>query len=87
MTELFSITITTTSDFGELPSFFTDKGEPVGRTLRGRRNDFDPNNIYYIYDVESSPNMFEQLSSGTAKLYNVTDYTVERSLTHWVRKD
>ena len=86
MTELFSITITTTADLGELPSFFTDKGELVGQTLCGRRNDFDPNHIYYTYDVESSRNMFEQLSSGTAKLYNITDYTVERSLNHWVRK-
>lgn len=87
MTELFSLTITTTANLGESPSFFTDKGEPVGRTLCGRRNDFDPNHIYYTYDVESSQNMFEQLSNGTVRLYNVTDYTVERSLTHWVRKD
>ena len=73
MTELFTFTITTTVDLGESPSLFTDKGEFVGRVLYGRRNDLDPNHIFYTYDIESDKNMFEQPSSGTAKLYDITD--------------
>ena len=87
MTELFTISITTKQDLGADPSFFTQEGELVGRTLRCHKNTFDPDNIFFVYDVESCHQIFENLSTGKDKLYNLSNYSVTRSTVRWIRDD
>lgn len=47
MRELFTITITTSKDFGESPDFFTDEGKYIGRVLCSRKNNIDSKYIFY----------------------------------------
>ena len=86
MSDIFTFTVTTTTDLGDPPELFTTEGEFVGRILRSNKNDMNPKHVFYSCDVESSRDMFEKLSSGMVKLYKVDDYTIGRSSTHWVRQ-
>lgn len=87
MNDLFVMTITTNeSNPKEGRSFFTDKGEYIGRVLHTRKNDIDPNNPFSSYDVETSEELYKQLSEGTAKIYGLDGYTVGKSSTHYFRK-
>lgn len=87
MNEPFVITITTTeSNPKEGRSFFTDNGECIGRVLHARKNDIDPKNPFSSYDVETSEEIYMQLSEGMVKIYGLEDYTVSKSSTHYIRK-
>lgn len=87
MNDPFVITITTNeSNPKEGRSFFTDKGECIGRVLHIRKNDIDPDNPFSSYDVETSEKLYRQLSEGTAKIYGLEDYTIGKSVTHYSRK-
>lgn len=87
MNEPFVITITTNESYPkEDRSFFTDKGECIGRVLHTSKNDIDPKKPFSSYDVETSEEVYSQLLEGTVKIYGLEDYTVSKSSTHYIRK-
>lgn len=85
MKSMFAITITTNEEHPkEDRSFFSDKGEFIGRVLDVRKNTIDPNNVFCSYDVETTKEIYEQLKNETMKLYGLDDYIVSKSSTYYV---
>ena len=85
MKSMFVITITINENHPkEGRSFFSDKGECIGRVLDIRKNSIDPNNVFCSYDVETTKEINEQLENGTMKLYDIDDYNVSKSSTNYV---
>lgn len=83
MKELFVITIRTKKDYSNISGFFTDGGAPVGRILDIKKNTIDPKNAFFLYDVETTEDMFLALKSGEAKLYRIEDYTIDKCSTFY----
>ena len=77
---LFVINITTKEKWGDGDTtLFTEDGDMVGRTLSYHKNEVDPNNVFYSFDIETDEDMYEKLKSGEIKLHHIKEYYVSKS--------
>lgn len=87
MKDLFVITITTKIDHSKGdPTFYTNDGDLVGRTLTCRKNERDPNNILYSYDIETTEDVYQKLLNGTLKLYGEEEFNVRKCHISYIRE-
>lgn len=85
MKELFAFTITTKNKYYDKGDcIFGSDGDTVGRVLNCMKNEVDPKNVYYSYDVESTPAMFTKLKNGY-KLYKVEYISVQECGVYYTR--
>lgn len=78
MNYLFVITITTKEKyFNEKDCVFSDTGDFIGRVLNAQKCDLNHNNVFFSYDVETFPEVYESLKDGTIKISGIDKYTVD----------
>lgn len=85
--ELFAFTLRIKKEFEETASFFTNEGQPIGRTL-SKHIYINGEDRWFSYDIESTPDIFNKLKSRELKMWNnVGDYSVEKASMCYISKD
>lgn len=85
--DIFAFTLTTKQDcFEKGDCVFSADGDTVGRVLRRLKVAVDPENVFYSYDIESTPDTYQIIESGKKQLYHVSEYNVSPCSTWYTRK-
>ena len=83
---IHAFTLCTKKKMNVHDQIFDDNGNPIGRVLSKYpklKDEYDGN---YSYDIESSKQTFDDLESGTIKLYGIDEYSVQNCTTSWTHK-
>ena len=85
MKHIYAFTISTKEKYYEEGDCIAGHdGDLIGRVLHCLKIEIDPENIYYSYDVESTPEYYEKLKSGY-QLYKVSEFSVHECSTYYTR--